>query len=204
MSQSFFQKKHLSQCRFISNPQLCIQMNVFIFAQHVETEEKALQYASDLGLVNKHPPTCPRCNRQMKWESGVKRRAVNGFWRCRNRIHPRCSISMFDGSVLQHFQVTTSSFLKTLFCIAHGMSVEETIVNTSLSAPTVVRIHQMMRELMRQYNTIHKKRIGGTGLIVEIDECHLHSRKYGVGRIESSELWWVFGASAVRLIRCSL
>ena len=30
-------------------------------------------------------------------------------------------------------------------------------------------------------------------MIVEIDECHLHSRKYDVGRIEASELWWVFG-----------
>ena len=44
-----------------------------------------------------------------------------------------------------------------------------------------------------QYNQIHKKRIGGAGMVVEIDECHLHSRKYGVGRVESSELWWVFG-----------
>ena len=164
---SFFAiKQQLSQRRFKWNLQLCNQMNVFVFAHHVETEEKAIQYAFDLGLVNKHPPTCPRCNSQMKWESGVKRRAVNGFWRCRNRIHPRCSISLFDGSVLQQFQVTTSAFLKTLFCIAHGMSVEETIVNTTLSALTVMRIHQMMRNLMRRFNTIHKKRSCETGLII--------------------------------------
>ena len=28
---------------------------------------------------------------------------------------------------------------------------------------------------------------------MEIDECHLHSRKYNVGRIAASELWWVVG-----------
>ena len=48
---------------------------------------------------------------------------------------------------------------------------------------------------MQKYNAIHHKRIGGPGMVVEIDECHLHSRKYGVGRIEASELWWVFGGN---------
>ena len=43
------------------------------------------------------------------------------------------------------------------------------------------------------YNKKFKKRIGGPGTVVEIDECHLHSRKYGVGRIEDGDLWWVVG-----------
>ena len=30
-------------------------------------------------------------------------------------------------------------------------------------------------------------------MTVEIDECHLHSRKYNVWRIQASELWWVVG-----------
>ena len=51
----------------------------------------------------------------------------------------------------------------------------------------------MLRTMMSQFNVQHKKRIGGPGLGVEIDECHIHSRKYGVGRVEASEQWWVFG-----------
>ena len=30
-------------------------------------------------------------------------------------------------------------------------------------------------------------------MVVEIDECHLHSWKCGVGRIEEGDLWWVVG-----------
>ena len=168
-------------------------MDVFLFAARVETEAKALDYAFELGLVRKDAPTCPLCHNIMKWERGIKRRGVDGIWRCRNASHRRSSSSLFDGSIFQQFYVTVSSFLKTLYCIAQGFTIDETTTNTKLSRATVVKTHKKVREMMMQYNQIHKKRIGGAGMIVEIDECHLHSRKYDVGRIEASELWWVFG-----------
>jgi hypothetical protein len=38
------------------------------------------------------------------------------------------------------------------------------------------------------------KLIGGDGMILEVDECLLHKRKYYRGRILKSENIWVFGA----------
>ena len=57
---------------------------------------------------------------------------------------------------------------------------------------TVVKIHKIRHPMMSLFNAKNMKRIGGSGLVVEIDECHLHSRKYGVGLLDASDLWWVF------------
>ena len=80
-----------------------------------------------------------------------------------------------------------------LFFIPQGQRLDEIVLNTKLSRPTVVRIHKKIRSLVGLYNASVKKRIGGQRMVVEIDECHLRSRKYGVGRVEAGELWWVLG-----------
>ena len=168
-------------------------MDFFTFAKRVETEESALRFACELKLVREGPPPCPRCNAAMKWERGIRRRGVNGVWRCRNKAHTRTSRSLLHGSVFAQLQVPVSSFLKTVFFIAQDMTVDEIVANVHISRPTVIKIHKKLRDLMQQYNTTHKRLIGGVGMVVETDECHIHSRKYGVGRQEASEAWWVVG-----------
>ena len=86
-----------------------------------------------------------------------------------------------------------SAFLKTLFFIAQEQKLDEIVLNTKLSRPTVIKIHKKIRQMIQWYSKSVKKRIGGVGMVVEIDECHLHSRKYGVGRVEAGESWWVVG-----------
>ena len=162
-------------------------------SKRVETEESALRFACELKLVREGPPPCPRCNAAMKWERGIRRRGVNGVWRCRNKAHTRTSRSLLHGSVFAQLQVPVSSFLKTVFFIAQDMTVDEIVANVHISRPTVIKIHKKLRDLMQQYNTTHKRLIGGVGMVVETDECHIHSRKYGVGRQEASEAWWVVG-----------
>ena len=132
-------------------------MDVFLFAARVDTEVKALDYAFELGLVRKDAPVCPLCHNVMKWERGIKRRGIDGIWRCRNGAHKRTSSSLFAGSIFQHFYVTVSSFLKVLYCIAQGFTVDETTANAKLSRVTVMKIHQKVREMMMQYNRIYKK-----------------------------------------------
>ena len=152
-------------------------MDVFEFAKRVETDEKALEYAFELGLVRKTAPNCPLCNNEMKWQRGAVRRGVSGNWRCCNKIHKKTSLCLFEGSVLKRFQVPISSFLKAIYCIAQEMTIDEALANTKLSRMTYVRIHNMIRGYMQKYNAIPHKRVGGQGMVVEIDECHLHSRK---------------------------
>ena len=168
-------------------------MDFFSFAKRVESEEEALSYAFELGLVSRTPPNCPLCSATMKWEKSTERRSVCGIWRCRRKLHPKKSLSLFHCSIFERFQIPISAFFKTVFFIAMDQTIEETVLNTKVSRPTVIRVHKMIRDMMCQFNRAHRKRIGGPGLVVEIDECHIHSRKNGVGRIEEGELWWVVG-----------
>ena len=115
------------------------------------------------------------------------------MWRCENKAHARTSLSLFTNTILQHFQIPVSTFLKTLFFIAQGQNLDEIVLNVKVSRKTAVRVHKMVRDLICNYNRLFKKRIGGQGMVVEIDECHIHSRKNGVGRIEEGDLWWVVG-----------
>ena len=80
-----------------------------------------------------------------------------------------------------------------MFFLAQGQKLDEIVLNTKLSRPRVIKIHKKILSLVSLYNASVKKRIGGRGMVVEIDECHLHSRKYGVGRVEAGESWWVLG-----------
>ena len=73
------------------------------------------------------------------------------------------------------------------------MKIDDALANTKLSRMTSVKIHNMIRGYMQKYNAIHHKRVGRQGMVVEIDECPLHSSPSGVGSIEAGELWWMFG-----------
>ena len=108
-------------------------MDVFDLAKKVETEEAALEFAYGLGLVRRTAPECPSCGQAMKWERGIKRRGVDGVWRCRNRTHARTARSLFDGSILHQFQIPVSLFLKLVYPIAQRMSVKDAAVNARMS-----------------------------------------------------------------------
>ena len=135
-------------------------MDVFDLAKKVETEEAALEFAYGLGLVRRTAPECPSCGQTMKWERGIKRRGIDGIWRCRNRTHARTALSLFDGSILHLFRIPVSLFLKLVYCIAQRMSVKDAAVNARMSPKTVVKIHKILRTMMSQFNAQNNKRIG--------------------------------------------
>ena len=73
------------------------------------------------------------------------------------------------------------------------MTRVQTAKETTVSAKTVIRFFATVRGLVEKHNKDHHILIGGPGKTVEIDECHLHTRKYHVGRMASGECWWVVG-----------
>ena len=61
-----------------------------------------------------------------------------------------------------------------------------------LSNHTVTDYFNMLRELCF-IDYPRNEKIGGENIIVQIDESHLFTRKYHVGKVLMSEQFWVFG-----------
>ena len=168
-------------------------MNVYAFAMRVYDDDAAFRFAIRLGLIRGPPTHCPACHHLMWFEKGKKVRGVNGVWRCKNRDCTRETLSLFAGSVFEKSQLTVSQFLKVLFGIAEEKKVLEVAHDADVAAKTVVVIHQLIRKMMADFNRINRRLVGGPQLTVEIDECHVHTRKYNVGRVIASQQWWVVG-----------
>ena len=169
-----------------------IQMNVFEFARHVEDDERAYAFALDLGLVSQSP-LCHMCLTAMRFERGKIRRGVNGMWRCSNPDCTNTSQSLFKHSVIDTTKLTPSKFLKVLYCLAEEKNVQEIMFDVGVSNKKVVQIHQTVRKMISLFNQRNHQRIGGAGMTVEVDECHIHTRKNNVGRTLCGEKWWVVG-----------
>ena len=71
-------------------------------------------------------------------------------------------------------------------------TTKQAIHELSLSTHTVTDYYNMFRELCHMEYRSNGK-IGGPGKIVQIDESHMYTRKYNVGRILHSEQCWIFG-----------
>ena len=65
--------------------------------------------------------------------------------------------------------------------------------DTHVSKKTIIKIHANIRQMMARYNTRNRRRVGGVGCTVEMDECHLYTRKYNVGRVQRGQAWWAIG-----------
>ena len=61
------------------------------------------------------------------------------------------------------------------------------------SNQTITDWSSFRREVCTYYIESHECKIGGKGIIVEIDETHCGKRKHNKGRLTASEALWVFG-----------
>ncbi|CAG7719201.1 unnamed protein product, partial [Allacma fusca] len=74
-----------------------------------------------------------------------------------------------------------------------GLNVETTLVDTKCSSKSIVDWRHLAREVCSVANRNNKKKIGGPGHFVEIDETHLFRRKYNRGHRIKGESVWVLG-----------
>lgn len=72
-------------------------------------------------------------------------------------------------------------------------NIQKTMLDTNLSEKTVIDVYSFFREICAQYLVREPIRLGGHGIVVQIDEsCFSHKVKHHRGR-GPQETVWVFG-----------
>lgn len=108
---------------------------------------------------------------------------------CRRRQSIRIG-SFFESSNLTLFQI----FMIIIMC-ADDQNTTKFIKNELdiISNSTVTDWKNFLRDVYINYINDRNEQIGGEGTVVQIDECLICRRKYGVGRILINRDVWVVG-----------
>ena len=115
---------------------------------------------------------CSICKNAMK--------AENNRWRCKKR-KCRYSKSIFYKSIFSGSRLNASSIMLLAYFWLSG-DTHQTIINkTSHSPSTVTNFLNDFRNLVSSDIKEQKQKIGGDGIIVEIDESKFGKRKYHKG-----------------------
>lgn len=158
--------------------------------QFLSNESECLKWCIQQGLVQTES-NCPKCRSPMKLSQNRK------FLRCNKSVlGKKCnqkknllSHSFFDGS-----KISIAQILLIIYEWSVDSSVERTATETGVSCSTVSGWFSKLRIIVSfHWAAKAGKQIGGSGCIVEMDECCLVRRKYNRGRILSGQQQWIFG-----------
>ena len=137
---------------------------------------------------------CEKCNEIMNWTKFA--RSGDGFvWKCQNKecCAFKGTLSIRKGSFFNKSKITLQMWLHAMFLWAEGIGVETATHILNLSRRTLVAIYNFFREICAKYFELNPIKIGGPGVIVQIDEsCFSHKPKHHRGRAPNSQIW-VFG-----------
>ena len=150
-----------------------------------QTEDSAIAWCQSQGILNNNPD----CS---KWGSEMRQLLRNNYYRCAN-TSCRAKKSIKSGTIFDNSKITISKCVLLLY----EWSVETPIFRAAheydLSEKTVSTWYEKFREFASFFCvTANDSRIGGDGIIVEIDECLVAKRKYNRGRLLQNQKW-IFG-----------
>jgi transposase-like protein len=137
-------------------------------------------------LIEKHiiypQPKCHACQ-----GNTTKYRTT---WKCTSRAC-RKSVSIYRDSCFKQTKLKLSESLAIAYFWLCGDSHSKICVKTGHSSQTISRNINFLRHIIASNVGIKRKRIGGPGIVVEIDESKFGRRKYNRGhRVEGV---WVMG-----------
>jgi hypothetical protein len=145
--------------------------------------EKAIAFMQQKGLLQSGL-VCPRCSVLMLW---MKRSQIRDKfkWKCINKncTKYKTTFSIRIGSL---FNGVSTSFDKIIFSIykwAVGTSVTQACEEVDISRPTMILVYSYLREICRRYFAASLIRLGGPGIVCQIDESlFAYKPKYHQGR----------------------
>lgn len=109
---------------------------------------------------------------------------------CRKKVSP------LDSTFFSGHRLGTVEIMQFIYSWVTGMNRDWMVRQIGVSAKTMTDFCGFMREVAYFANSKIRRKIGGSGFTIEIDECHLFTNKYNRGRPLASQirqLWAVGG-----------
>ena len=112
-------------------------------------------------------------------------------WRCPDKNHWSFKVFERHGSIMEDSNLTWSDMVSILHFWSFNLSVKTTASLTGISEHSIVEWHKKFRQICEWWLAENHRRIGGPGIICEVDESVIARRKHHVGRIVPQR--WCFG-----------
>ena len=144
-------------------------------------ETKCIEFLFEKGIIFKEMK-CATCRMTMN--------IIRKHWCC-NKKNCRCSRSIFYQSVFADMRIKSNEAILIAYLWLAG-DTHTTIMNkTKHSEHTITSLLATFRDLIKFDHHYQYEKIGGEGIIVEIDESKFGKRKYHRGHCVEGV--WVFG-----------
>lgn len=111
-------------------------------------------------------------------------------YRCTKK-NCRKTISIFFGTVFE--KLCIKKLIYVVGCWIQNKKISEVVRDGGVDEKTVFKFYNLIRNSIDSAYNNNIQMLGGPGLIVEMDETHLFTRKYNRGNILASQQIWVFG-----------
>ncbi|RNA22441.1 transposase [Brachionus plicatilis] len=149
-------------------------------------------------LISSTAPYCKKDNKLMKWDTKASL-TDKYIWRCSTC---GCSKSIRYNSFFSEFDVGLVKMLKIFLHWCFQMFEKDIKDLVGVSIPTISKISQRLRLICLKDFDKANIRLGGDGLIVEIDESLFIRVKHHKGKDLKREQIWVFGVYERESHRC--
>ncbi|XP_063688371.1 uncharacterized protein LOC134821600 [Bolinopsis microptera] len=155
---------------------------------------ECLQYCLDIGMLRPFQ-TCEECNNFMTLKKCPTSKYTDGYcWQCSDTssdIDHFCSVR--TGSILHKRKLPFSVFLHIIWLFCNRLSVCDVARIITISTGCVRSIFSSIRNCMLEdlFDNGARRKIGGVGCTVEVDESKFGKRKYNRGRRVVGK--WVLG-----------
>lgn len=114
------------------------------------------------------------------------------IFRCKNKFcaHYRTTASVFKDTFFENMQVCPMNVLKAIFYLGHGTTSVDICRFTSLNKKNLINIKTKLIEKIKQYYIQNPVRLGGPGVIINVDETKLnHNVRSHRGRSPRVTRW---------------
>ncbi|QQP57462.1 Uncharacterized protein FKW44_002468 [Caligus rogercresseyi] len=148
--------------------------------------ESSRQFLQIRGCLRFYPPTCGTCHRPMslsKYRGGAKR------WKC--GTHQDKTLNERSGSLWTSSNLSFPDTIRLAWAWAQKMTVKTVPQVLGISSVSAVRWYSIFREICSRKLSSSLRKIGGPGVVVQIDESLMAKRKYNRGHLVPER--WVFG-----------
>jgi ISXO2-like transposase domain len=169
---NYFYIKFLFEMGF---PSLIDLKNIFF------NESEAIQFLFDNRLLYKQP-LCGKCRKNTY--------NYQKLWKCSNKNCNWC-ISIYRDTIFSNSNLKPNIILFLVYLWLSKCSNHSIITMTNLSSSTISCFINQFRDLITFNVKENHQKIGGEGIVVEIDESKFGKRKYNKGHLVEGV--WVVG-----------